>query len=56
MQQPLAIAVIGGLSFSTLFTLFFAPLLYVALRRWQLGRVGGHAVNETAHAPPVPTA
>jgi CzcA family heavy metal efflux pump len=35
MQQPLAIAVIGGLSFSTLFTLLFAPLLYVALRRWQ---------------------
>jgi CzcA family heavy metal efflux pump len=35
MQQPLAIAVIGGLSFSTLFTLFFAPLLYVALRRRQ---------------------
>jgi multidrug efflux pump subunit AcrB len=38
MQQPLAIAVIGGLSFSTLFTLLFAPLLYVALRRWQLRR------------------
>jgi multidrug efflux pump subunit AcrB len=35
MQQPLAIAVIGGLSFSTLFTLLFAPLLYVAFRRRQ---------------------
>jgi multidrug efflux pump subunit AcrB len=33
MQQPLAIAVIGGLTFSTLFTLVFAPLLYVAIRR-----------------------
>lgn len=33
MQKPLAIAVIGGLSFSTVFTLLFAPLLYVALRR-----------------------
>ncbi len=33
MQKPLAIAVIGGLSFSTLFTLLFAPLLYVSLRR-----------------------
>ena len=32
MQQPLAIAVIGGLVFSTLFTLIFAPLLYVSLR------------------------
>ena len=35
MQKPLAIAVIGGLSFSTLFTLLFAPLLYVAIRRRQ---------------------
>jgi multidrug efflux pump subunit AcrB len=39
MQQPLAIAVIGGLSFSTLFTLLFAPLLYVAFRRRQTHRV-----------------
>jgi multidrug efflux pump subunit AcrB len=30
MQKPLAIAVIGGLTFSTLFTLVFAPLLYVS--------------------------
>src|SRR5579884_654971 len=36
MQKPLAIAVIGGLSFSTVFTLLFAPLLYVAFRRAQL--------------------
>jgi CzcA family heavy metal efflux pump len=35
MQKPLAIAVIGGLSFSTLFTLLFAPLLYVSFRRRQ---------------------
>ena len=35
MQQPLAIAVIGGLSFSTLFTLLFAPTLYVTLRHLQ---------------------
>jgi multidrug efflux pump subunit AcrB len=33
MQKPLAIAVIGGLSFSTLFTLVLAPSLYVSLRR-----------------------
>lgn len=38
MQKPLAIAVIGGLTFSTLFTLLFAPLLYVAFRRFQLRR------------------
>ncbi len=35
MQKPLAVAVIGGLSFSTLFTLFFVPLLYVTFRRKQ---------------------
>ena len=35
MQKPLAIAVIGGLTFSTVFTLVFAPLLYVVFRRLQ---------------------
>jgi multidrug efflux pump subunit AcrB len=35
MQKPVAIAVIGGFSFSTLFPLL-VPLLYAALRRWQL--------------------
>ncbi len=33
MQKPLAIAVIGGLSFSTLFTLILGPLLYAEVRR-----------------------
>ena len=33
MQKPLAIAVIGGLAFSTLFTLVFAPVLYLTVRR-----------------------
>lgn len=37
MQKPLAVAVIGGLTFSTLFTLVFAPMLYVALRRRRTG-------------------
>ena len=31
MQKPLAIAVIGGLSVSTVFTLLIAPVLYVSL-------------------------
>lgn len=35
MQKPLAVAVIGGLSFSTIFTLVLAPLLYVSIRRWR---------------------
>lgn len=35
MQQPLAIAVIGGLTFSTIFTLLYAPLIFVGFRRFQ---------------------
>jgi CzcA family heavy metal efflux pump len=31
MQKPLAVAVIGGLAFSTFFTLIFAPILYSAM-------------------------
>jgi len=33
MQKPLAVAVIGGLSVSTLFTLVVAPVLFVSLER-----------------------
>ena len=33
MQKPLAITVIGGLTFSTFVTLLFGPLLYAAFRR-----------------------
>ncbi len=33
LQKPLAVAVIGGLSVSTLFTLIIAPVLFVALER-----------------------
>lgn len=40
MQKPLAIAVIGGLSFSTVFTLVLAPMLWVSLRHFQL-KFGG---------------
>jgi Cu/Ag efflux pump CusA len=56
MQQPLAIAVIGGLSFSTLFTLFFAPLLYVALRRWQRAHAAGKPVVASPDRTEVPVA
>lgn len=51
MQKPLAIAVIGGLSFSTVFTLLFAPLLYAAIRRRQ-----ARATVPSSPAPPVPPA
>jgi multidrug efflux pump subunit AcrB len=36
MQKPLAIAVIGGLSISTILTLVFLPSLYVIARRAKL--------------------
>ena len=39
MQQPLAIAVIGGLGFSTVLTLLIGPILYSIFRRWQVARV-----------------
>lgn len=38
MQQPLAIAVIGGLGFSTILTLLIGPILYSIFRRWQISR------------------
>lgn len=37
MQKPLAVAVIGGLSFSTIFTLLFAPILYVTFKSKKRG-------------------
>ncbi len=33
LQKPLALAVIGGLSLSTVVTLYLVPLAYRALRR-----------------------
>ena len=41
MQRPLAIAVIGGLVFSTLFTLLLAPAIYATM-------LGRHASRGTA--------
>jgi multidrug efflux pump subunit AcrB len=38
MQKPLAIAVIGGLAASTLFTLIVAPVVFIALERGAAGR------------------
>jgi predicted RND superfamily exporter protein len=33
-QAPLAITVIGGLTFSTVLTLFFVPILYTIFEEW----------------------
>jgi multidrug efflux pump subunit AcrB len=42
MQQPLALAVIGGLALSTPITLFLVPTLVVAIRgeEWRIARPG----------------
>ena len=37
MQKPLAVAVLGGLTCSTLFTLVLAPVFYVLLRNLRKG-------------------
>jgi CzcA family heavy metal efflux pump len=54
MQKPLAIAVIGGLSLSTVFMLLFAPLLYVSLRhrktRWLAMWAGRKGLPPPPHA------
>ena len=51
MQKPLAIAVIGGLTFSTVFTLVLSPLLYVSLRRWQIARTAPQPTLTDAATP-----
>jgi CzcA family heavy metal efflux pump len=45
MQKPLAIAVIGGLAASTVFTLIVAPVLFIALERSAAGK---HAEEASA--------
>ena len=45
LQRPLAIAVIGGLSMSTLFTLILAPTLYSTLLRGRY-RAGGSSERQ----------
>jgi len=48
LQKPLALVVIGGLSLSTLVTLFAVPTFYVGLRR--------RSEDKTPPAPPGPAA
>jgi Cu/Ag efflux pump CusA len=48
LQKPLALVVIGGLSLSTLVTLFAVPTFYVGLRR--------RSEDKTPPAPPAPAA
>jgi hydrophobe/amphiphile efflux-1 (HAE1) family protein len=55
LMQPLAVAVVGGLSVSTLLTLVVVPCAYLivhrtagTLRRWVVGGRGGRPAPETA--------
>jgi multidrug efflux pump subunit AcrB len=59
-NQPLAIAVIGGLLVSTVFTLVLIPTLYVIFEQWfprtvaALDHEGAEAAPAPATAPPAP--
>lgn len=55
MQKPLAIAVIGGMCFSTLFTLIYAPMIYVALRRFEIFEVLQRKFHRQEELKPAPT-
>lgn len=57
LMQPLAIAVVGGLSVSTLLTLFVVPSAYVVmqtggdrLKAWLTGKQGTEKMPEAAPA------
>ena len=43
MQQPLAIAILGGVSLSMIFSLIGVPLLYLLLARAPAGTAPAHA-------------
>ncbi|WP_454726626.1 MULTISPECIES: efflux RND transporter permease subunit [Cupriavidus] len=51
-NAPLGRAVIGGLLFATVSTLFFVPVVFAAVHRWLAGR---KAHGGTAHPPLAPT-
>ncbi len=50
MQKPLAVATIGGLAFSTFFTLYLMPAFYISFRKPRMLDAQGRA-NETAALP-----
>jgi len=52
IQRPLAIAVIGGLTISTLSVLVVLPVLYVLVYRWRRRGSGSSAPAESTSAAP----
>ena len=44
-RQPLGLAVVGGLLFSQLLTLYVTPVFYVVLEHWQERRVARRAMT-----------
>lgn len=58
VRAPMAIAVIGGLSFSTLLTLLFIPMLYELVDRGEPALVPAHVSSEqtSIHTGPVQSA
>jgi CzcA family heavy metal efflux pump len=50
-QAPLAIAVIGGLTFSTILTLFFVPLLYVVFEERFKRKIQNEDATQTDEVP-----
>jgi len=52
VQAPMARVVVGGLTASTLVTLFLVPVIYTSLAEWQIRRAERRAERETADAVP----
>jgi HAE1 family hydrophobic/amphiphilic exporter-1 len=49
-RQPLGIAVVGGLAFSQLVTLYVTPVIYTYLDAFQRGLAGRGAPSKTTRA------
>ena len=50
LRRPLGIAIVGGLIFSQMLTLYTTPVVYLYLDRFRLWVVGHRHVHAHAHA------
>jgi multidrug efflux pump subunit AcrB len=53
-NAPLGRAVIGGLVFATVSTLFFVPVLYAGVHQRLARRAAAHVTTGAPHATPTP--